>query len=71
MSRRVAGALAATLVAVALAGCGVDDESAPEPLPPITPLVLPPSVTQEPAPATPTPAPTPQPGATGSDLLPR
>ncbi|MFC5139082.1 hypothetical protein ACFPK1_12640 [Actinomycetospora rhizophila] len=37
-------------LAAVLAGCGVRPESEPEPLPPTAPVVMPPSVTQEPAP---------------------
>ncbi|GLZ48327.1 hypothetical protein Acsp06_45120 [Actinomycetospora sp. NBRC 106375] len=48
MRRAGVGVLAVLLLAVA--GCGVDAESDPEPLPPTTPVVLTPSVTQEPAP---------------------
>ncbi|MHC1559042.1 hypothetical protein ACR9E3_08795 [Actinomycetospora sp. C-140] len=48
MTRAAVGVLVVLLAT--LAGCGVDAESDPEPLPPTTPVVLTPSVTQEPAP---------------------
>lgn len=58
MRRRRAPILVA-LVAVSAISCGVEPQSAPEPLPATTPVVLPPSVTQEPAPIPPTTTPVP------------
>lgn len=49
MSRRGARMLAVAAIALAAVGCGVTPENVPEPLPPSAPVVLPPSVTQEPA----------------------
>ncbi|GAA4880276.1 hypothetical protein GCM10023203_34020 [Actinomycetospora straminea] len=72
MIRRARRLLAAgAIVLGATTACGVSPERDPEPLPPTTPVVLPPSVTQEPVPATPSPPPSPSPvlpvpGATGS-----
>lgn len=60
MTRRGARLLAVAAIALgATAACGVRAESDPEPLPPTTPVVLPPSVTQQPAPPTPSPPPSP------------
>jgi len=59
VSGRLARLLAVGAIAL-LAGCGVRAESEHEPLPSTGPVVLPPSVTQEPAPPPrPTPVPTP------------
>lgn len=66
MTRPVARLLAAGALVLGATACGVHAERTPEPLPPTIPVVLPPSVTQEPAPVTPSPAPAPPPaGAAG------
>lgn len=59
MTRRGARLLAVAAIALGATACGVSPESDPEPLPPTIPVVLPPSVTQEPAPPTPSPPPSP------------
>ena len=61
MSRRTVALLVA-LVATSAVSCGVEPQNAPEPLPSTTPVVLPPSITREPASIPPpaTPAPTPR-----------
>ncbi len=50
MTRRVARLVVVGAFALTAAGCGVEPEPEPEPLPSTGPVVLPPSVTQEPAP---------------------
>jgi len=58
LRRALPGAFLTLVLTLVLAGCGVVPEAEPEPLPPITPVVLPPSVTQEPAsPTDPPPGP--------------
>ena len=51
--------MAGAIVLGATVACGVSPERDPELLPPTTPVVLPPSVTQQPAPPSPSPPPSP------------
>jgi hypothetical protein len=63
VTRRVGRLLAVGAIVLGATACGVSAESDPEPLPPTIPVVLPPSVTQEPVPPTPSPTPTPPPSS--------